>query len=180
MLVLKSLGKLTSLYLWWAIKDCWVSKMPFYDRLSGVCSNLGGLGLFHLRHVREMHLKIDGRSDFFQSLLLKSNHLLSVTPDLWESVPCYRLSCFFWGAESWHSVTKSELASCVGGQVCFQGASVEYILKSAPFFPCNTHPQNGRYLKIQLAQIPVEAGIQKRSDLLLLMQLKGGWKQKVD
>lgn len=182
MLVLKSLGQLTSLYLWWAVKDCWVSKMPCYGRLSEVYSNLEDLGLLHSRYVREVHLKIGGRSDYFQDPFLKSNVLLAVTSDLWESVSCYRLSCCFWRVESWHLVTKSEFASCVRGQVCFQGiirCSCWTYTKICQLFPCNIHPQKGRYLKTQLAQIPVEVHKQKRSELLLLIQLKGGWKQKV-
>lgn len=138
MLVLKSLGRLTSGCLWWTIKDCWFSKMPLYGRLSRVHSKLGGIGLLCPRDVREIHLRRDGRRNYFQNVLLKSNLLPSVTPDLWVSVSCHRLNCFFWRVESWNLVTKSEHASFIRRQVCsvpvfkvLCGVHVEYTLKSA-------------------------------------------------
>ena len=145
MLVLKCLGKLTSGYLWWIIKDCWVSKMPLYGRLSRVCSKLGGRGLLCPRDVRELHLRTDGRRNCFQNVLLKSNLLPSVTPDLWVSVSCHRLGCFFWRVESWHLVTQSEHATCIRGHMCshlvfkvLYGAHVEDTLKSDNFFPATS------------------------------------------
>lgn len=147
MLVLKSLGKLTSGYLWSTIKDCWVSKMPLYSSLSRVHSKLEGIGLLCPRDVREMPLRTDGRRNYFQNVLLKViRFLLSLQiyeflyPATGSVVSSEELNLGTWWLNlSMHLV--------LGDISRFQGiiwCPCWTYTKICQFFPCNVHPQEGR------------------------------------